>query len=84
MYKPYDLIDETQGIQPGPKFDYIENYLSYRSQYATIGAADSRMRVLDRGVPQGSVMGPLLYSLYINEMMETVVGPDCREAVHSN
>ena len=44
--------------------EWIRNYLSFRSQFVSIGTAQSRMCTMDRGVPQGSVLGPLLYTIY--------------------
>ena len=61
---------------------WIQNYLSFRSQYVTIGASDSRMKSLDRGVPQGSVIRPLLYSIYVNDLTETVIRENCQDESH--
>ena len=52
--------------------EWVKNYLSLRTQYVQIGAVDSVMRRVDMGVPQWSVMGPILYAIYVNEMTETV------------
>ena len=43
--------------------DWITSYLNFRSSFVVIGSANSRIRSTPHGVPQGSVMGPLLYLL---------------------
>ena len=62
--------------------NWVKNYLNYRSQYVTIGAADSYMTSQDTGVPQGSVMGPILYAVYVNEMSAVVHDRECKETAH--
>ena len=61
---------------------WISSYLEARTQFVKIGRAESRMHPVDRGVPQGSVLGPLLYSIYTNDMSESIVDKDCRHDVH--
>ena len=63
---------------------WVQNYLNFRSQYITVGAAKSRMSAMDRGVPQGSVLGPLMYSIFVNELTEVTRDPDCRNSEHEN
>ena len=62
--------------------EWIENYLNYRTQFVSIGNASSKMYSVDRGVPQGSVLGPLLYTLYTNEMSTVIQDPDCLDPSH--
>ena len=48
----------------GAALKFIESYLSNRSQCVHAGQASSSHTLCDTGVPQGSVLGPLLFSLY--------------------
>ena len=63
---------------------WVKSYLENRTQFVTIGRANSRMTAVGRGVPQGSVLGPLLYTIFTNEMSETIVDEDCTNIVHKN
>ena len=58
--------------------DWVDSYLTYRTQYVVIGASQSRMVSVNRGVPQGSVVGPLLYAVYTNDITEVVKNQGCR------
>ena len=48
--------------------EYMRSYYSTRKQYVRIGGNDSSFRSVLSGVPQGSIIGPLCFSLYINDM----------------
>ena len=61
---------------------WMSNYLSSRSQVVNIGRHQSLSRPLDRGVPQGSILGPLLYLVFTNEMPDTITDPNCTNTCH--
>ena len=58
-------LNHTFGLTNAP-LRWIASYLNGRSQYVRIGTTKSQAVPIVYGVPQGSVLGPLLFSLYIS------------------
>ena len=56
---------------------WMWSYLTYRSQGVYIEGSMSRLLPLEAGVPQGSILGPIFYTIFTNELPQVVHEADC-------
>ena len=62
--------------------NWIASYLEARSHYVSISTKTSTYRNVLHGVPQGSVLIPILYVIFMNELPAVVTDENCNNVVH--
>jgi len=79
LQKAFDTVDhdilinklDNYGIR-GIMLDWFKNYLTNRSQFTSINQHCSSVTSVKCGVPQGSVLGPILFLIYMNDITNSV------------
>ena len=57
----------------GTTLNWIQNFLTNRTQKVVVNGSSSEAARVKSGVPQGAVLGPLLFLTYINDLPSTVL-----------
>ena len=83
LTKAFDTVDHNILLQKmhnygirGNIHNLFKSYLSNRQQFVKVNNAKSNLKSINCGVPQGSVLGPLLFIIYINDIANS-----CKEGL---
>ena len=71
---PHDLVIrklQAYGLDDSA-VNLIKDYLSNRTQCVQLGNSRSSLRELVKGAPQGSIMGPLIFNIFLNDIFKFV------------
>ena len=73
--KAFDTVNHDVLLQKlhhygirGSALKWFQSYLSDRQQYVTYNGEESSKKGINCGVPQGSILGPLLFIIYLNDL----------------
>ena len=73
--KAFDTVDHSKMLQKLQEYGFsgsvllwFKNYLCGRLQRVTVPGATSQSLPITSGVPQGSLLSPFLFSIYINDL----------------
>jgi hypothetical protein len=79
LSKAFDLVNHSvllrkmssYGVR-GKEWKWFQDYLTGRRQRVCVGEEKSGWTNIMKGVPQGSILGPLLFTIYVNDLHKVV------------
>ena len=89
LRKAFDTVDHAvllaklsnMGIV-GREHDWFSDYLTNRTQVVEFQGVTSAPNTISAGVPQGSILGPLLFILHINDLLQVI--SECSKLMYAD
>lgn len=87
--KAFDLLNhsillkklDAYGIR-GDALRLLTSYLENRQQYVYLNGFSSDKKTITSGVPQGSILGPLLFNIYLNDII--CINPNIKHIIYAD
>ena len=81
--KAFDTVNHTILLEKlkaigisGDLFSWLDDYMSARKQFVQLSGYQSGSKTVTYGVPQGSILGPKLFSIFVNGLPESITSGD--------
>jgi len=76
MLRVDTFYDKFNGVIRNGILKILVDFLSDRECFVNVGDANSEKLSIERGCPQGSVLGPVLFNLYVGDVMSNLISCD--------
>ena len=80
LQKVFDAVDHKILLSKmnhywikGIPYEWFKSYLTNRQQFTTVNNKQSELSSIEFGIPQGSILGPLLFLIYINDLSKAII-----------
>jgi len=81
--KAFDTVNHTILLEKpkaigvsGDLLSWLDDYMSARKQFVQLSEFQSKHKTITYGVPQGSILGPKLFSIFVNDLPESITSGD--------
>ena len=79
------LLSKLEAIGlDGGIISWIHNYLADRHQFVVFNGVSSETSLVTSGVPQGSILGPLLFLIYMNDISQVNLSPRSKLVLYAD